>query len=973
MPAQSDNRLKGSETRLESWKQIAAHLNRHITTVRRWERHEGLPVHRHIHTALSSIYAYASELDAWMEARQPESSLRLATATKSAPVPFHRLGAPPPMLNGLERGRVSLQGREEEIQTLRNLWQTVSTGRQQVAFIAGAAGQGKSRLVLEFAHMVAPQARVLTGSWEREALVPFAPFVAVLQWILKTVDPTILNDIFRQVAGCRELAQLVPELANRVSCDPLAAPLSIESRRFFMFDSFARLIVALSHDYPVLLTFEDLHWADRGSLLFLRHLLRSSKESAICIVATYREHETGIDSCFEEQRRELQREMEATTICLGGLASLEVCQLVDLWTTNTASHCIRDWIVAITEGNPFFVVAILTHLEKSNGFSGDPPSRDAALPSEVRAFIRSLLAGLSTRCRQILTVCSVVGREFSLHLLKHLLDIPEDEMLDSLEEALLAGLVNEISGQPGQFCFTHALTSEIVYSNTMVARRVLLHHRIGKALERQSIPDTLPLEKLAYHFTEGAFYDKEKAIDYATRAGNRAHSNLAMEQAARYYGMALRTMRLLPSGSILDSKQAELQTLSGRSWLQAGHWAYARAAFIAALSLLDPADLVKHCELLLHTAEACFWLMDVPSLRRFAGEAESIADRIGRSDLWGEARAWMASALVADGDVLGGIALDRETLASAGGIRSFGMARIPLTLYWAGKTAEAVSRAVEAVDGARAASDPAFLLYALQHLGICLTGAGRIDEALAAFEDACALGRRCGATSLLARATSMSIAPLFSMGEFARAMNRAYEARELARRVSFDPPFVSAGIDLVLIYARTYNAGKAEPLVVELQQGIDKAGGWHAWKWKMRLAQARAELALAKGEWNDAVTFADQVIEQSKWRYRPKYEALALTVRARARHELGIRKALDDARAAVTIARRIADPVLLAESLSIVVQQHGTNELLTETRNVTDSLFLGVTDVSLRRSFVARLGEVGGRPGRQNIHAVVGQ
>jgi hypothetical protein len=71
----------------------------------------------------------------------------------------------------------------------------------------------------------------------------------------------------------------------------------------------------------------------------------------------------------------------------------------------------------------------------------------------------------------------------------------------------------------------------------------------------------------------------------------------------------------------------------------------------------------------------------------------------------------MASAKVADGDVLGGIQTDRQALARVGGIRSFGLARVPLTLYWAGRTREAADHAVQAVERARASDDPAFLLF----------------------------------------------------------------------------------------------------------------------------------------------------------------------------------------------------------------------------------------------------------------------
>ncbi len=546
-------------------------------------------------------------------------------------------------------------------------------------------------------------------------------------------------------------------------------------------------------------------------------------------------------------------------------------------------------------------------------------------------------------------------------LLERLIDTAEEDVLGGIEEAISTGMLRETPGQPGRFSFTHTLIAETLYADTMAARRARLHHRVGEALERQDLLAMLPLGALAHHFTEGAIYDPGKAIDYAVRAGELAATRLALEEAARYYGMALRTLRSLTSGIEITRRQVDLHLRSGRCWFQAGQWSHARADFAAALSMLEPENLEKRCEVLIHLAEASFWLMDTAGMRRFADEAEVLSDRLGRDDLWADARAWVASAQVADGDVLGGIASDRRTLSRAGGIRTFGLARAPLTLYWAGHTAEASVLAEQAVEGAKASQDPAFLLYAMQHLGICLSGAGRYDRALQAFDEACAFGRQCGASSLLARAASMSVAPLFSLGAFDRAEKRALEARELARSVAFQPPLVSAGIDLLLIYARTAEAGKAESLLVEVQQAVEEAAGWHFWKWKLRLAQARAELALVKGQWHAAIQYADEVIEQSNWRHRPKYQAMALLVRAKARRALGMRKTVDDARASVEVARRIADPALLAECLYLHLLDDPTEELVLEASETVESVLRAVSDESLQRAFLTRLDAYGNR------------
>ena len=965
-----DGKLGRSGTRLESWKQIAAHVNRHVTTVRRWEKHEGLPVHRHVHSALSSIYAYTSELDAWMQAREAKEFLYPPPAQAPAAAAVYRSTIPPSVLSTVKPSPVPLLGREPEIETLWNVWRTASTGHQKIGIIAGEVGQGKTRLLFEFANLARSQAKVLTGAWDREALVPFAPFVTMLQWVVRGVDSAKLRSVLGRIGGSHELAQLVPEIANSVQPRAPGVEVTSENRRFLMFDAFAQLIAALSCDCPILLLLEDLHWADTGSLLFLRHLIRSTTDAAFCILITYRENEPDGLALSDPRLHDFLREFEPTRIHLDGLPAEDVRRFVDTWKGYAATTQLTDWIVTTTEGNPLFVTEMLKHLDETGYLNRELPARNLGIPDRIREVIRHRFVRLSPVCKKILTLGAFIGRGFSFRLLEVLMDMSEDEMLASIEEALAAKVVNETPGVPGEFSFTHALMAETLYADTMAVRRARLHHRIGKALELLSTPENLRLEELAYHFTEGAVYDREKAIDYATVAGHNAHDRLAFEEAARYYGMAIRTLCLVSPGPDIGGKRVELHILSGRSWFQAGQWAHAKTEFEAALGLLDRSELVKRCELLVNIAEVSFWLMDVPAMRRIANEAELLADRIGRDDLWANARAWMASAQVADGDVLGAIASDRQTLSRVGGVRSFGLARVPLTLYWAGQTGEAALRAEQSVEGARASNDPAFLLYALQHLGICLSGVGRYDEALLAFSEACSLGRDCGSSSLLARATSMSVAPLFSLSEFARATDRAMEARELARRAGFQPPLISAGIDLLLIYARTHDPGRAESLLVEIQQAVDSAGGWHAWKWKMRLFQARAELALSKNEWSEAITFADQAIELSNWRHRPKYQAMALTVRARARHELGVRKAVDDARASVDIARRISDPALLAECLSILLLEDETDESLAESRRTIDKVLLGVTEASLRQSFLTRFRTQGELQPNRRINVV---
>jgi tetratricopeptide (TPR) repeat protein len=401
-------------------------------------------------------------------------------------------------------------------------------------------------------------------------------------------------------------------------------------------------------------------------------------------------------------------------------------------------------VTQYSEGNPLFVVEILRHLTEIQAFgsveaASEMRLSEVGLPATVRDLISRRFDRLNATTHRLLTLAAVMGREFRLSVIEILAEVGEDAVLDAMDEALLAGVIVEEPGAPGHFSFSHALVRETLYGRISAARRVRLHHRIATALEGQG---SKVLGELAYHFTLAAAHkDARKAVDYAVRAGDQATTALAFEDAAGYYDMALQAIDLVTGETEDQWLRFDLHVKRGRSFMTVGYWAAARAAFDAAASLLPPDDQLRRCELLVQLAEASFWLMDVNALRAYAAEAQTLAERLRRDDLWADAMAWLASANVADGDVAGGVEMDRATVSRVGGIQSFALARMPLTLYWIGRLGEATEHASQAVERARTADDPAFLLYALQHLGLSLSGSGRYDEAVRTFDEARAFGR----------------------------------------------------------------------------------------------------------------------------------------------------------------------------------------------------------------------------------------
>jgi class 3 adenylate cyclase/tetratricopeptide (TPR) repeat protein len=207
-----------------------------------------------------------------------------------------------------------------------------------------------------------------------------------------------------------------------------------------------------------------------------------------------------------------------------------------------------------TEGNPFFVAEILRHLvdtgairHEGDAWVGTPESVVENLPEGVREVIGRRLDGLSEGCNAALAVAAAMPGGFTVDIVGEVAGIDEDTMLDVLDEALGAQVVRERRERPGTYEFNHALIRQTLYGELSTPRRVRMHRRVGEALER-SFADSIEahLPELAYHAYEAApGGDVDKAVEFSRRAGDRAMGQVAYEEAARSYGMAIQALDLV--------------------------------------------------------------------------------------------------------------------------------------------------------------------------------------------------------------------------------------------------------------------------------------------------------------------------------------------------------------------------------------------------------------------------------------------
>jgi serine/threonine protein kinase/tetratricopeptide (TPR) repeat protein len=907
-------------------------------------------------------YHGGSELRSALDAVSGASdAVRLSNIT-SQPEASWRIHLPPALevLPSSRTSGVQLLGRESELARLMNAWRYAQAGHRQLVLVSGEPGIGKTRLTTEFARARhAEGASVLLGRCDQEALVGYQPFVEALGWYLRHCPVSLLHPQLQEAGGEAELASLIPEIARRGL--PAAEPVESnpEGRRYRLFEAVANLLCLISRTRPLLVVLDDMHWADRPTVLMLRHVLRSSHRVTMCLVATYRETELDRIHPLSEMLADFRRDEAATRVGLSGLSSEQVKQFIHAWTGHEALPRLTELVYRNTEGNPFFIGEMLRHLSETGVLEQLELSRprtvdELGLPEGVKEAVGRRLARLSEPCNRTLALAAVIGREFSFSVLQMLAGFPEDVLLDLMDEALAAKIVQDAPGVPGVYTFTHALIREALYGELTAARRARLHQRVAQVLEQRATSGRESLADIAYHYGEAASIgDVDKTVDYAIRAGEQAAAAAALEEAARFYEIALKALDFRPDDSTTKARQCELRARRGRAFADVGQWTPARTEFEAALGLLAPADRERRCELLVELAKAAFWLMDTPGMWRFAGEALEIAHTLHRGDLWADAMGWLGSAHAADGDLVNGIETERLALARMGVQRSYAQVRASLSRYWVGRTLESLDEATHSAQAARSAQDPAFKVHALSHLGLSLTGAGRYDEAARIFDEARNVGKRYGVFPLVARAISMSTGIYMNLFDFQGAEAAAQEARDLAHRFAFVPPLVSAGIDLLLIYARSNDPGRAQPLIDDVARSVDESSGWHGWLWQLRFSQACAELALARGDYAAAIEASRHTIDQNPARVRPKYKALGLMTRARAHLAQSNKpRAIEDAKQAVTVARPVCDPSLLLETLALLLELDGSDELAVEARATVERVLSSLSDQTLRKRFL---------------------
>jgi DNA-binding SARP family transcriptional activator len=820
-----------------------------------------------------------------------------ATAKQSTPTP------PPAAGPGLARmARSPFVGRTAELGTLARALDSAVGGQGGFAEVSGEAGVGKSRLLGELVHQARLRgARVLVGRClEGEGSPAYLPFLESLDTALKEE-----TDLERLVGDDAALAaRLFPRLAARLGT-PSVAPASSDatSDRYLVFQAVATLLERIAAPAGALLVLEDLHWIDQPSLALLRYLTTRLADMRLLVVGSCRGEDLDPRHPLVAALADL-RHHGSTSVLLRGLADDDVRTLVGALAGAPIAPALVELLGRATGGHPLFLHEVLKHLIEEDLLRGSTVET-LHVPDGARAVISRRLARLSERARKLLATASALSGGFRWELVREVAGEDEDVLLDALEELLATQLVREtVSGGLAIYDVSHALVAQTLYESLPVPRRARLHAQIGTAIERLYARDLEPhLAALARHFGLAATDDAsaDRAAEYAVRAGDRATQLVAFEEAARHYKRALELFGDRAPGP----RRAELHRARARALAIASAWTEARAEFSAALAAASPDAVEWRVEVLVEQGNAAMWALDIPAVAENAREAESLAAPLGREDLDLSIGAMLAQGLASEGRIDDAIDKYEQVRRRRGDRHVPPLALGPLTMYWNGRVNDACAMANEVLGATRAANDIVGLLIGLPPLGMALTARGQYREAAAVFAEARAIGERHRATSMLARAVSMSTGLHLELGDVDTAEDLATQSRELARSVGWLPGDVSAGIDLVVCHLRRGDVSAAERLLAELTAIADSSAiaAFHAWLWAIRIAWAHAEVAAARGSLDDVERWTAEALRRSGNR-RPKYDIAALVTRGRARGAKRRSDALADLDRALAIARK---------------------------------------------------------------------
>ena len=454
-------------------------------------------------------------------------------------------------------------GREPESALLRERQQRAWQGEGQIALISGEAGIGKSCFSAWLAEQVAEQPhtrlRYQCSPYHRDsALHPFVQQLERAAQIAPDESPERKLDKLESILGLAtaRTQEIAPLIASLLSIPlggryPPLGLLPAQQRR----QTLAALLdqmEGLARQKPVLMLFEDAHWADATSLELLNLAIERVRRLPVLLLITFRPE-------FESPWKGLP---DVATVALGKLDRSQAEMMVERVTGGRKLPAeVMAQILVKTDGVPLFVEELTKNvlesgllIEDGEGYRLDGPLPPLAIPSTLQDSLMARLDRLGT-VKEIAQIGAAIGREFTYALLNAVVGRDEASLQAALAQLVDAELLFPAGSPPDlRYSFKHALVQDTAYESLLKSRRQVLHQRIALTLEKRfpALAEAEP-EVLAHHFSRAGFADQ--ACLYYERAGDRAVGRSAYAEAVAHFEAALAEAHHLPPGQYRNRRE----------------------------------------------------------------------------------------------------------------------------------------------------------------------------------------------------------------------------------------------------------------------------------------------------------------------------------------------------------------------------------------------------------------------------------
>lgn len=374
---------------------------------------------------------------------------------------------------------------------LEQAWAATCAGERRVVLLEGDAGSGKTRLATEFARRVVSVGGIVAYGGSTESLeVPFQPFSEALRPVFEKLLADGLDG-----DACADLALLFPWAdSSTASRDPARpqTPREPGTDRHWAFEAVVQLLVAATEVAPVLVVLDDLHWAQRPTVLLLEHLLRSGRLGRLCIVVTARDEPSDRTEAFVTAVDAWNRLSGAKRVGVAPFDEAGIRRFVASATGTLVESLpaplepVVRHLAERTGGNAFFLVESWQQLidnaqvrRLDDGWLADLAGTGDT-PRSVREMVDQRIARLGPAARRALELAAAMGESFEIRLLAAAARITVADAMDIVARGTDFGLLKAVS--PARAGFVHALVRQSIEASSTSGDRARHHLAVANAL-----------------------------------------------------------------------------------------------------------------------------------------------------------------------------------------------------------------------------------------------------------------------------------------------------------------------------------------------------------------------------------------------------------------------------------------------------------------------------------------------------------